>query len=172
MIITSSDFTVRPYKIINLEENKDFADFRDYEEAKILKKILGLDLYDQFVAGIGVNPIDAKWSSLRAGGIYEYTSKNYTYEGMLAFLKPYIYAMWLRATYDKHTASGIVISKPTESEVISPATRICNAYRDFQLQVGSSQSMKGTLYGYLHVNNTTYEDWAFEDPGGMNVFNL
>jgi hypothetical protein len=166
-------FTVRPYRMNNTQEQKDFPDFLKAEEPVILRKLLGYDLYTEFAEAIDASSGEAKWANLRDGASYSYCGKNYRYTGIVAMIVPYLYAKWLKYTFDFHGSSGVSISTPgTNSKIINPSPRIAAAWSEFSALCGNCNNQKGTLYGFLNANTATYPDWEFEDPGRVNRFNL
>lgn len=180
MFLYPEDFDVIPYSIPNLDKVENtFMDYVDTEEEKVLREILGSKLYESFIQGIGVvdsnsgdAPIEDKWLKLRDGSTYENCGKQYKYKGMVSLLKPYIYAMWLRDSWDNHSGIGIVKADAENATVINPGRRIVRGYNDFSNQVGGRFNHANTLYGFLSVNSEDYPDWVFTYQGRMNIFNL
>lgn len=240
MFVTASDFDLIPYSIPNLDKKANtFAAYTDEQEAKVLKKLLGVTLYNSFVAGLAALPgkwvstaptvinqqyyygtdiwkaltvqtftapvagvdwelveEDNKWLKLRDGADYEYSSKTYHWDGMVTLLKPYIYSIWLRDTFDTHAGIGVVQGKSENADVIDPSTRIARAYNEY---AGIAGVMRGrgyqpglcygsydtryrefyeyynhenTLYGFLYANKSDYPNWCFKDPGLMNALGI
>lgn len=52
MFLKATDFSDKPYEVPNQEESPEFVAFIDNEERKLLKKLLGLDLYNAFLEGL------------------------------------------------------------------------------------------------------------------------
>lgn len=177
-ILTTSDFLKIPYKIPSPESLTDLPDFIEAAETEALQDILGIKLYDDFKAGIEEETPDDKWTDLRDGADYTIYSTLYRYKGLRDLLVPYVYAMWLRETYDKHTREGITVNlKATiqgvpATEAISPATRISRAFNAYSAKVGDEGNMVNTLYGFMYQNRVDYEDWVFTPPGTMNIWNI
>lgn len=177
MFLTSADFDIYPYNIPAKQlQNTSFQDFVDKEEAKILKKILGIELYNLLVEEAELeSDYRADWANdLIDGVLYEYLGIQYEWNGLVEMLRPYIYALHLRANWDTHDEAGIVASKGENGEVISPALRIVNAYSEFYELMGNPDNMVNSLYGFLTVNRDleSLDTWVFTDPGRMNRFNL
>ncbi len=194
MFVTEDDFNVIPYNIPNLDKVSDtFSSYVDEQEAIVLKKLLGYKLYTEFIAGLAVLPTpDAKWTDLKNGKEYDYLDVTYKWDGMVALLRPFIYSIWLRDTFDNHSGAGIVISAPENSEVISPLTRIVRAQNQFCMTAGINYryngyldwfqdfevsniygiAMRNTLFGFLKVNIADYPDLAYQAPVPMNFFDF
>lgn len=179
MFLTTANFIIRPYKIPNQEESKDLAEFIDKTERKILKELLGIALYNEFKTGLEAESPAQKWIDLRDGKIYQINgvAPTYEYVGMVEMLTPIVYAEWLKADFDKHTNIGIVIKSAEHSDLISPSTRISNAYGDYAGKAGHPCALKNSLYGFLKQNESTYDSWVWDpdefDPAfQMNIWNI
>lgn len=188
MFLLATDFDVIPYSIPNLTGNNSFPDYVDAHEEEILKSILGKSLYDAFVAGLEEEYPEDRWIDLRDGGEYVYSDKTYEWVGMVKLLRPYIYAMWLRDTFDTHAGIGVVQGKAENAKVLNPGKRIARAYNVFSNLVGCDWRLKGTLYGFLIQTGESgtfddtfdetfqsfkaYLDFNFKEPGLMNTFNI
>lgn len=185
MFVVLSDFENRPYKIPNQEESKDLQNFIDVAEEKILKSLLGVVLYDELAEGTDMTEslIAQKWLDLRDGDTYSFTGSDLTYEykGLVSFLVPCIYSLWLTETRDKYTNSSTGFNTSDKFERISPARRIVESYNDFFRQVGNYWNQWNTLYGFLTANTTTYNDFdgslftaigTDDQPNSINEFGI
>lgn len=181
MFVVLSDFENRPYKIPNQEESKDLQNFIDVAEEKILKQLFGVVLYDELVEGTDMTEslIAQKWLDLRDGGTYQFSGSDLTYEykGLVSFLVPYIYSQWLTETRDKYTNSSTGYNVSDKFERVSPARRIVESYNDFYRQVGHYYNQWNSLYGFLVVNEATYNDFdgsLFDigEAGSINEFGI
>lgn len=192
--VATTDFDVLPYNIPNLDTLEDqFTAYVDEQEPKLLKKLLGYQLYSEFIAGLAVTPTPAaKWTDLKNGKEYTYLDVTYKWEGMVAMLRPLIYYKWLSDTYDFHTGGGIAISDPENAEIISPNTRLVRAFNDYAMQAGVNYryngyldwfqdfeveniygiAMRNTLFGFLKVNIADYESLAYTPPVPLNFFDI
>lgn len=52
MFLKATDFRDKPYEVPNQQESPEFVAFIETEEIKLLKKLLGLDLYNAFIEGL------------------------------------------------------------------------------------------------------------------------
>jgi len=182
MITTRADFNYEPYNIPNLDKvGGNFDIFRADQEAVILKSLLGISLYQDFINGIAEDYPEQKWVDLNAGKTYQVDGLTYEWAGFLGrngALVPAIYAEWLRATYDNHTGVGITVSRVENAEKISPSLRISRAQTNFknlvgwQAKNGFAANFKNTLYGFLIINAVDYPNLVWTDPGSINIFDL
>lgn len=171
--ITPDNFNQTPYNVPADQVNTDsFQAYMDSKVEMILKKILGVKLYGQFIKALEDDYPAEKWVSLRDGAEYECHGVTYEWEGLEKLLIPFIYAHWLRDTFDNHASTGISVSKVENAEMISPALRIVQAHNDFWKRQGNCNNQENSLYGFMIANEADYPDWDFTDIGPMNRFNL
>lgn len=200
MFVTIADFKVPPYELANLKEmESSFNQFIADQEADCLKAILGETFYDAFVLGLQAPTPEQRWLDLRDG--VKYTGPNgqikYKWAGMKKIMRPYIVAMWTKATYDSNTGIGVSLPKAENGEVKNPSERIVARYNEFSDLVhdGYYEYNSGpwyftnynTLYGYLYYSGTLYNDVVtpdgytdfryylsenFQCPGRMNVLGI
>lgn len=171
--VTPDNFDDTPYSIPSQEVQSDsFESYIPKKQKEILEKILGIELYDQFMEAIAEDYPDEKWTNLRDGAKYVYCGVTYRWKGLESLLVPFIASQWLRDTYDNYTTSGISVSKVENADKISPALRIVQAHNDFHRMQGNCNNWKNTLWGFMKANEGDYPDWVFTDIGTMNRFNL
>lgn len=177
-ILSTSDFIKIPFKIPMIESEKDLPDYIETKEREALESLFGIKLYDEFIAGISQETPDEKWKKLRDGATYTAYGALYRYNGIVDLLVPYVYAMWLRDTYDRHTKEGITINTNATiqgvpaTEAISPSMRICRAFNAYSERVGGHGEQENTLFGFLNQNRKDYPGWVFTPPGKMNIWNI
>ncbi len=94
-VIAVEDFNDRPYKVPNQKESVEFKDFIEKAEEDLLINLLGYSLYKEFIAGLATGPVLQKWTDLKDGAEYTYSEKLYKYNGLIDFLKPAIYSLWM-----------------------------------------------------------------------------
>lgn len=172
--VSISDFNNQPYNVPDTEttENSSFAQFIVDKEEEKLTKLFGYEMYKAFIDGLDIVPIDPIWVKLRDGAEYtELSGITYKYYGLNKLLIPFIYAMWLKATFDSHSGTGISIPNIENSSVISPSLRISNAYNVHSRLVGK-MGIKNSLHGFLVVNVTDYPLIKFKPAGYMNFLGL
>lgn len=76
--VTASDFNLIPYNIPNLTGNNSFSPFVVREEADVLKKLLGLLLYNAFIEGLAALPNVWATGSYDTGDEVTYGNNVYT----------------------------------------------------------------------------------------------
>lgn len=192
MFVQKSDFDYRPYNVpykqlgnydehgtlIDDEMSEEFAAYVTEKEPEILKKLLGLKLYNEFTEALLEDYPDDKWLELRDGVEYEHCKIDYEWVGMRKLLIPYIFAMWLRDNFDNYDENGVTLPKVENAEPVDPALRIVTAWNKFYKMAGEGYGLcdynfKNSLYGFLTVNKAEkYPDWRYTDVGAMNRFNL
>ncbi len=170
-------YSIPPGRLVSEDDNTVFSDtfqaYLDEKEADILKKLLGLELYDEFIAGLDEDYPEQKWLDLRDGVQYTYLSVKYEWVGVIKMLTPLIFAMDLRDNYDNYSDAGISVGLIENAEMINPALRIVQAWNKGYAIAGNCNNPKHSLYGFLTVNkDADYTTWVFTDIGSMNRFNL
>jgi len=180
MICSLEDFNVRPYKIyFQEEENQGGAllDFIGNKEEEILRDLLGTNVYNAFIEGLEQPSVQQRWVDLRDGAVYEYSSVQYEYKGLVNLLVPCIFAYWVKETSDTYTNSSTVRNTLANAQAMPPGRRIGEAYGRFLELVGDECNYRNTLYGFMLANLSDYDDpsgydWIFCKPGSMNQFDL
>lgn len=172
--VTAFDFQIKPYDIPALTNpqaglSSQLTAFIASEQEAVLKRILGLRLYKEFEIGLEeASPAD-KWTRLRDGGEYECDSRLYEWVGFEKALVPYIYARWLRNTYDSVTGNGVEVAKTENAETNSISLRTSKAWNEFDSLIGSKKRKANTLYGFLRANEPDYQSLDFKKIGGINI---
>lgn len=166
MFLEATDFLDKPYKVPNQEESKEFVAFIEAKEAEILKKVFGLQLYNDFIEGLETSgDIDQIWIDLRDGTTYEYNDVLYEWKGIDDLLKPIVYSEWLTINFRRWTSSGMIINTGQQnSGAVNPDQEIIRASNEFVDKLGGSNNgitYSNSLYGFLFVNSSDYNDWDF-----------
>lgn len=191
--VSKTDFNFLPYNIpFEGVSDATFDAFVEDEQAKILKQVLGIQLYTEFMDALEEDYPDQKWIDLRDGAQYSFDGITYEWAGMTTrtgLIAPYIYCLWLAATWDTHTKKGIVAPNAENSQVISPASRMGAAFSKFLELLGRKPKVvslsalyiptpdfmnrnANTLLGFLTVNINNYSSLAWTDPGRISQFDL
>ena len=220
MFCTPADFNLLPYNIPNLNQVVNtFQPYVDAAEEDMLRKLLGSQLYTEFMAelndmpdewdstityGIGTQVVYGvdiwqalqenlnevpggfpswelieegnKWLTLEKGNLFIYDTWQFEWAGMKDMLKPFIFSIWTRDTYDNNSGIGVVQAKAENAEVIAPSLRIVRAWNvfsekaDIMFMFIQSTNVKPTdaPEDWLPV----YENWHYCPPGTMNHLNL
>lgn len=175
MFVTASDFNLQPYNIPNLDGSNNFEQFvEDYEEL-ILKRMLGIELYNEFMEALEEDYPDQKWVDLRDGTTYQIDDRTYEWVGLMTrkgALVPYLYAMWTSFGYQEYTGNGVyTFPKVENSEPLGPIGST-SAYARFLIMVGYKCNRINSLYGFLKANESDYPSLLWTDPGSYNAFDL
>lgn len=175
-ILTKSNFVAPPFLIPNQTESSWLDAWIADREAELLKKLLGLDLYNAFIEALEDSaPLAQKWVDLRDGEEYEYGDVNYEYVGVIKMLRPAIYSLWLEVNYKKPTNAGMIVNRGQENtDVVNPTEEITDAWNKFVGYVGCH--MANSFYGFMVVNLEDYEVgdiiWHFQEQYTKNRFGL
>ncbi len=177
--LDSTDFLEIPYKIPNQDETRSFESWIAIEEAKILKEILGLPLYNAFIEGLDTSgTIEDKWLDLRDGAEYDLYDTTYEYLGLVDLMKPEIYSRWVGINYRKLTTAGVVINQGQQNTTTNnPDVEYAQYHNEFVNKVGCMYKQDNSLYGFLTVNEEDYQEdgetiWVFTEQKLTNQFNL
>jgi hypothetical protein len=173
MLLKTAHFTVRPYRISNIESVPDFISFAEKAEREILTSILGYSLWTDVVAA---NP-SATLLKLRDGAEYEYKGVTFKYCGLVDLLKPSVLSQWIELNNYILSDMGYVEKQPGQNNtLIDPQANIASLWNDYVRKVGDcyAQSHKGegTLYGFMKANEGDYPDWEFHLPEKKNRFGM
>ncbi len=183
MIIDSTDFTDRPYKVPNQEEARDFIGFiEDIEERLAMGTLvdecvtlLGVDLWTDFLAGLeSSGTIEDRWLKLRDGATYTYNGKTYKYNGWVDMVRPGIYSKWLPLTSDKLTNIGFVKNNaPQQSKLTEDYyPSVVQYWNELAKKVGHNAGYGynyiNSFYGFMKANEADYENWVFRCPTYKN----
>lgn len=185
MFVTPADFDGPDFQIPNLNNEEGFLPYVDRMEKKFLIQIMGRDLQQAFYDGLDAG-VEQRWQDLKDGVAYTYNGKQYKWDGMKKLFVPYIYQSWIGHTFNNLTGSGVVIPKIENGEIISPASRMIEAYNEASDLVGHECDLYNTLYGYLYTSDALFADSlgtgysdvkvylsdVFVNPGRENLLNL
>lgn len=171
------DFNDPPYLVPDQEENAGtFKAWLEREETIILKKLLGLQLYNDLQeAWDDTPPVSGIWFDLAGGAEYEFGNILYEYKGLKSLLVPYLFSLWTKLEIKKFTHSGFATAVQDENQLVNGAELIAKAYNDYSEQVGGCREIENSLYGFLIANESDYgTGWLmdFEPPGNMNMFGI
>lgn len=195
MILVIEDFDTAPYNIPDTDDIENtLLVFIDEQERDFYRKIFGrpfsdsLQLaYDNSVLEVGAVALTERWDNIINGAEYQYNDLTYTWDGLKAAVKPYVYSRWVKEEMTRLTSSGEVSGKSENAVKENPGRRIVNAWNESFRLIGKRGLVKDTLYGLLYYSETIYDDVVaakgytsfqdyllreFKTRGTMNVFNL
>lgn len=140
---------------VDVLENLQF--FIDRYEKEYLRKVLGVDLYNDFIDGI--DPIIEPWLSLKNGKDFVNLQGRLTqYFGLAnddkqSPLANYVYYHFQKNAYTQSTGVGETQSKTENATVVSPGAKMEKAWNDMVKQTN-------VLVEFLYVNNSLYPKFS------------
>ena len=115
-------------------------------EAKFLKKLLGDELYADFVRGWGAGVVDQKWQDL-ADQLYDTVDK-------LSIVANYVYFFYRRYLITVTTTGAEAESAYENSTPTSNNMKATQAWNEMSDGVDD-------FYSWLYYNNSEYSDWQY-----------
>lgn len=133
-VVTYTDFTGENH-IAQLSQSPvsdSLERFIDKYEPKLLRRLLGVDMYNDLIAGIFVvppAPIDQKWIDLIEGA--DYGSPVSEWVGLKYLIVDYVY-YYFQQDYNVHTIQvGVAKPKSENSVAASPVQKMVRAWNEF-----------------------------------------
>ena len=154
-------------------DNIDIKFFIDEHEPKILKDILGYNLYKDFIAGLAVLPTpNQKWLELRDGKEYTDTSDELQkYEGVFWIIADYVYFKIIADIQSYATDSGVTIGETDNARKTHSRYKQTFAYNDM---VDRIKFMNDFIIATNDASADTYENYV-KNTGldiKVNVLNI
>ena len=128
-------------------------------EKKCLKRLLGNDLYDAFIAGLAESSVETRWSALK-GLLIDYQNK-------LSPIASYVWYWWLVDHQTVQVAGAQTKFNASDSENAINTQQIVDVYNDM---VDEFQD----VYDYIEENSDIYPEWENDafDFAKINVFDI
>lgn len=128
-------------------------------EKKILKRLLGDDLYAAFIVGLATTPIAARWTALKAQ-IVDTTA-------LTSPLTAFVWHMWLTDHQVQNMANGQVKFSASDAVPMANAQMICDVYN-------TAVDELSDIYDWIETNAATYPEWEQEafDFSYINPFDI
>jgi len=165
MFVEATDFADLPYKVPNQEESKEFVAFIERWEEKLLKQVLGVSLYNEFIEGLEESGDITRWTNLQNGAEYTYGDYTYEYQGIVKMLVPAIYSEWVKIICRRFTTSGVIVNKGQQNtERVDPSYDIVTNWNEFVKQVGVNACQENSFYGFMIANEADYDGWNCTQP--------
>ena len=149
-IVQTSDFKGK-IKIANTAQADVAADLNifitDYEK-EFLTLLLGTGLYADFIAGLAILPVDAKWTTLK--------------ETIGTAIANYIYWFYMRDNNTQTVAMGETKGKSANAGSALPDEKIIRAWNEmveFCYKVVELINNNPTDYGDYYIENFYYLGW-------------
>ena len=171
-IIDPTYFTQGELKL-PIDNIDDIQFFIDEHEPRILKNILGYNLYKDFITGLAVLPNpDQKWLDLRDGKEYTDTSDELQkYEGVFWIIADYVFFMIASDKQSYTTDSGVTMGETDNAKKTHPRYKQAFAYNDM---VDRVKFMNDFIIATNDAVADTYENYT-ENTGlkiKVNVLNI
>jgi hypothetical protein len=137
----------------------ELASYIAVVEKKILKRLLGDDLYAAFIVGLAMTPIATRWTALKAQ-IVDTTS-------LTSPLTAFVWHMWLTDHQVQNMANGQVKLSASDAAPMANAQMICDVYN-------TAVNELSDIYEWIGSNAATYTEWKQEafDFGYINPFDI
>lgn len=137
MSLIDNTYFVGDIALPNLNEiTNSFDDVRDRYETEILKKLLGYQLYDEFITAIAGTP-EQKWINLKDGVefTFEYAGQTITQKwnglinsDLISLISYYVYYMYRNENLSTTTSINDVIGIPENATRVDDAWKVVNAW--------------------------------------------
>jgi hypothetical protein len=132
----------------------EFNTFLTVQEAKFLRSVLGVKLYN---SSRTATP-DAKWTNLIIGCDYDYEDETFHFDGLKLALKYYSYCEWQRINSSINTGLTNVEGKSQNAVNIAPTFNVVNANNNcFNLVVEADLFI-------TEKGESVYADYLFTNP--------
>jgi hypothetical protein len=144
----------------------EFNAFLTVHEAKFLRSVLGVKLYNSFVAG-WTGTIASKWTDLINGCDYVMDDVTYHFDGLKEALKYWSYAEWQRQNSIINTGQSNISGKSENAETVAPLSHVVNAVSNcFDLVVEADLFI-------TEKGESVYADYLFTNPVTLiNIFGI
>lgn len=175
--------------IPNIE--KDTEAFEDnyigVYEPQILKRLLGIDLYNQFKTGLSDDPIEDKWKNLRDGITYEVEVDDVTYTiewtGVDKLIAYYVYYWYVKENYQQLTGLGVINSNAENATKVDPNTKLVWAWNECKKLSGlydeittgedlTYESIEDSLFNFIINNIDDYTNWVYNPIQLTNILGI
>lgn len=142
----------------------------DKYEPKILTRVLGYQLYKEFKAAIDAGaPIDAKWTNLRDGTEYTYSSELRYFDGLKQLIVNYVYFKFIKEQSQFNTGVGIKSINTENSQNTDASFKQVFAFNELV-------DINCQLYEFITAKNDetadTYENYTYNEIEKINEFNI
>lgn len=171
---------------INIPANaltSDMTEFITQYEKEVLTKLLGYELYTDFIA----SPSATRWARLISGHEYEVDYKGLTttikWNGLvntelISFIAYYVYFYWMKFHVTDTTSIGESITEKENALSISPVSKMTSAYNNFVDLYGkvNDSIINPTAYNFLFNfkddETNGYDGWIFTPVDKVNIFSI
>lgn len=122
--------TIKPISA-NFSQDQ-FVQLQTEVQVEDLQKLLGFDFYQDLIQ----NPTSTANAALLDGGTYEIAGVTYSYVGLKFTLAYYLYARYVKVSFKKDTAAGLVRKNFEDSRQLDRG-ELGDYHKDFRKVAGS-----------------------------------
>jgi hypothetical protein len=152
--LTTDDFINKFEVTTGLYQNDKIQSYLDRYEDEYLVKMLGVELYDLFIADLDVNnePQDIKFTNLFDPFNYQEGFSLLISRGIKDMLLGFLYFEYMKDLATQTTSVGVVKPEEQNSKVVSAHTPIYLKYNE-------SIKTYNAIQEYILLNMTTYPEF-------------
>jgi len=181
MIIDSTYFIgdINLAQLGQLAVQENLQGFIDKYEPIILQELLGYQLYTDFIAGLGEDPIQQKWLDLRDGAIYTGRNGLTKWIGLTdkkhSLIANYVYYEYMRNEAEITVGSGVVTPEVENATRTGPRflqVRAWNEMVELNYQLLYFLLAETDVYGKAAIDIRYHHHCSNELLQKINTFNL
>jgi len=195
MSLIDKTYFVGDISLPNVDNNNTLTNAIDQYEEDVLKKLLGYDLYKEFIAEIQGGSPAQKWIDFRDGKEFTFEFDGNTistkWEGLInankrSLISYYVYAQYRDNRQSTTTGINDVRGIPENAEKVHDSSKIVSAFNRGIVLYGEvprywfdkfSTTYEfyndfPSAYNFLNANRTDYPGWLFEPIERVNNFGL
>lgn len=168
-IISPSNFSSTELKL-PIDNINDIQDYINKHEPKILKRVLGYNLYKDFISGLAeVTPLQ-KWIDLRDGEEYTDSNNNLQYyDGIENLIANYVYGKIIENIQQYATDSGIVDANLDNALKADPNWKIVSTWN---VMIDEKIYLDEFIISQNKLVENTYENFTPVLICKKNIFNI
>jgi L-rhamnose mutarotase len=117
-------------------------------QKRFLVMLLGQDVWKDFMDGLAEDPVESKWTELKAKFVDDDTKESP--------IANYVYYFYMRDGASSTTDVGETIAKTENSSVISPARKMVRAWNEMCDFVNDTQEWFHDYYATYNLNHDHY----------------
>lgn len=156
ILLSIDDFTGYHTLALNDSDETLLQAYITRDEKLAIVELLGVELGEAFIAGIGAGSPDAKWTAIR-DEFYEHDTdcnRMRHSRGIKEWLKAYVYYQFVFKTHDRHTQHGVAIGQSETSYVVTASNAARNAERRWNEALDTVEAIQW----YVQENEDDYDE--------------
>lgn len=167
MSLIDTSYFIRDISIPNIDSAPNSVQgYIDMYEKEVLIKLLGYDLYKDFMAGLDEDPIPSKWINLRDGADFSFKFDGHTvstrWEGLIneskrSLIAYYVYYKIRVDSVVNTSGIGDVVANAENSKKVSDVPNLVNAWNKMVKLYGYVQDRTRRLVGYEYAYPHAYQ---------------